>query len=97
METGSTAEIFGPPWLMITIAVISLGGVVVTALVGPLVVERFRSGRTTPESLEFSAVAQLASESVKLVTIVQSSLADLQTRIGRLEVRQMTDAHDQRG
>jgi hypothetical protein len=77
--------------------VISLGGVVVTVLVGPLVVERLTSGRTTPKSPEFSAIAQLASESVKLVTIVQSSLAELQTRIGRLEVMQMTDAHDHRG
>ncbi|MGH3865592.1 MAG: hypothetical protein ACRDQ4_05530 [Pseudonocardiaceae bacterium] len=82
---------------MITIAVISLGGVVVTALVGPLVVERFTSGRATPESPESAAIAQLASEAVKLVMIVQSSLADLQTRIRQLEVMQMTDAHDQRG
>jgi hypothetical protein len=61
METVRTVEVLGPPWVMITIAVISLGGVVVTALVGPLVVERFKSGRTTPVSPESSAIAQLAS------------------------------------
>jgi TolA-binding protein len=94
MEPVRTVEVLGPPWVMITIAVISLGGVVVTALVGPLVVERFKSGRTTPISPESSAIAQLANEAVKFVTVVQSSLTDLQTRIRQLEVMQMTDAHD---
>jgi len=94
METGRTVEVVGPPWLMIIIAGVSLLGVVVTAVIGPIVVERFKSGRTTPESPEFSAIAQRVSDAV---TLVQSAIADMQTRIGRLEVVQLMDAHDQRG
>lgn len=94
MEAGGTVEAVGPPWLVITIAVISLVGVVVTAVIGPMMVERFTSGRTTPESPESSAIAQRVSEAVM---VIQSVITDLQTRIGGLEVMQMTDAHDQRG
>jgi hypothetical protein len=94
METGGTVEAVGPPWLMITIAAISLVEVVITAAVGPMIVEWFTSGRTTPESPESSAIAQRVSEAV---TLIQSAIADLQVRIGRLEVMQMTDAHDHRG
>jgi hypothetical protein len=94
MEAGGTVEAAWPPWLIITIAVISLVGVVVMAVVGPMMVERFESGRTTPESPESSAIAQRVSDAV---TLIQSAITDLQTRIGGLEVTQMTDAHDQRG
>lgn len=94
METGGTAEVVGPPWLMITIAGISLLGVVVTAVVGPMFVERFKSGRTTPESPESLAIAQGVGDAA---TLLQTVIADLQTRIGRLELMQMTDAHDPRG
>ena len=60
METGRTVEVVGPPWLMmIIIAGVSLLGVVVTAVIGPIVVERFKSGRTTPESPEFSVITSL--------------------------------------
>jgi hypothetical protein len=79
MEAGGTVEAVGPPWLMITIAVVSLVGVVVTAVVGPMMVDRFTSGRTTPESPEFLAIAQQTSDAV---TLVQSAITDLQTRTG---------------
>lgn len=79
---------------MITIAGISLVGVVLTAIVGPLVVARLTARRATPESLESLAIIQRVSDAV---TLIQSAIADLQTRIGRLEVMQMTDAHDHRG
>jgi hypothetical protein len=87
-------ETEGPPWLMIIIAGISLVGVIVTAVVGPLVVARFTARRATSESLESLAVIQRVGDAM---TLIQSAIADLQTRIGRLEVMQMTDAHDQRG
>jgi hypothetical protein len=87
-------ETEGPPWLMITVAGISLVGVMVTAIVGPLVVARFTARRATPESLESLAIIQRVSDAM---TLIQSAVADLQTRIGRLEVMQMTDAHDHRG
>lgn len=67
METGRTVEVVGPPWMMIIIAGISLLGVVVTAVIGPIVVERFKSGRTTPESPEFSMITQWVSDAVMLV------------------------------
>jgi hypothetical protein len=51
-------EAVGPPWLVIIIAGISLVGVVVTAVVGPLVVARFTARRATPESLESLAIIQ---------------------------------------
>ncbi|MGH3852212.1 MAG: hypothetical protein ACRDR6_01675 [Pseudonocardiaceae bacterium] len=94
METGGTVEAVGPPWLLITIAGISFLGVVVTAVVGPLIVERFRSRQSAPESPESSAIAHGVGDAVALI---QSAIGDLQTRIGRLEMMQMTDAHEHRG
>lgn len=87
-------EVGGPPWLVLTISAISLVGVVLTALVGPMIVERRKLGQTTPEPSEPAAIAQRVSDAV---TLIQSAIADLQSRVGRLEMMQMTDAHDQRG
>ncbi|MGH3718747.1 MAG: hypothetical protein ACRDRI_07885 [Pseudonocardiaceae bacterium] len=84
----------GPPWLMITIAGISLLGVVITAVIGPMIIEWFKSGRTTPESPESSAIEHGVGGAVVLI---QAVIADLQARIGRLETMQMTDAHEHRG
>ncbi|MGH3777454.1 MAG: hypothetical protein ACRDRR_17305 [Pseudonocardiaceae bacterium] len=39
-------------------------------------------------------IAQQASDAV---TLIQSAIADLQTRVGRLEALQMTVVHDKRG
>lgn len=87
-------EIGGPPWLVLTASVMGLVGVIVTAVVGPMVVERRKLGRITPEPSEPAAIAQRVSDAV---TLIQSSIADLQNRVGRLEAMQMMDAHDQRG
>ncbi|MGH4008609.1 MAG: hypothetical protein ACRDTH_10725 [Pseudonocardiaceae bacterium] len=39
-------------------------------------------------------IAQPASDAV---TLIQSAIADLQTRVGQLEALQMTVVHDKRG
>ncbi|MGB6164428.1 MAG: hypothetical protein WCF33_16365 [Pseudonocardiaceae bacterium] len=87
-------EVEGPPWVVVTSLVIGAVGVVVTGVVGPLVVERFKSHRATPESPEPSAIIQRAGDAV---TLIQAALVDLQERIRRLEGMQMKDAHDRRG
>ncbi|MGH3788780.1 MAG: hypothetical protein ACRDRG_20025 [Pseudonocardiaceae bacterium] len=79
----------GPPWLAITIAGISLAGVVVTAVVGPIVVERRKSNRVFLDPPESAVIAQRASDAV---TLIQSEITDLQHRVGRLEALQMADA-----
>jgi hypothetical protein len=79
-------------WLTITIAgIFSLAGIVVTAVVGPMVVEHRRSGRSTGELPEPTVIAQRASDAVGLI---QSEITDLQNRVGRLEALQMAVAHD---
>lgn len=82
----------GPPWLAITIAAISLAGVVVTAVVGPMLVERRKSDRAGIEPPEPAMIAQRVSDAV---TLIQSEITDLQQRVGRLEALQMTGAHVQ--
>lgn len=84
----------GPPWLTITIAAISLIGIVVTAVIGPVIVERVKPGRSTLEPPAPGVIAQQASDAVALI---QSAIADLQSRVGRLEELQMMVAHDRRG
>lgn len=88
MEAGS----LGPPWLTITIAVLSLVGVVITAMVGPIVVDRRRSGLVGAESPEPAVIARRADEAVVLI---QSEITDLQNRVGRLEALQMAGSHGQ--
>ncbi|MGH3919677.1 MAG: hypothetical protein ACRDSG_11710 [Pseudonocardiaceae bacterium] len=87
-------EAGGPPWLTITIAAISLIGIVVTAVIGPMIVERVKPGQSTHEPMTPGVIAQQASDAV---TLIQSAIADLQTRVGRLEALQMTVVHDKRG
>lgn len=82
-----------PPWLAITIAGISLAGVVVTAVVGPMLVERRKSDRDTFEAPEPARIAQRASDAVVLI---QSEITDLQHRVGRLESLQMAGARVER-
>jgi hypothetical protein len=89
VELGSS----GPPWLTITIAGISFAGVLITALVGPIVVDRRRSVWTGSESSEPTVIAQRANEAVSLI---QHEITDLQNRVGRLEALQMAGAHGQR-
>ncbi|MGH3694829.1 MAG: hypothetical protein ACRDRX_12725 [Pseudonocardiaceae bacterium] len=89
MELGSS----GPPWLTITIAVLSFVGVLITALVGPIVVDRRRSGWAGFESSEPTVIAQRADEAVALI---QQEITDLQNRVGRLETLQLAGAHGQR-
>jgi hypothetical protein len=84
----------GPAWLTSTIAAISLIGIVVTAVVGPVIVERIKSGRPNFVPPTPMVIAQQASDAV---TLIQSAIADLQARVGRLEVLQMRESHDQRG
>ncbi|HET9256050.1 MAG TPA: hypothetical protein VFO16_12725 [Pseudonocardiaceae bacterium] len=88
MEQGSS----GPLWLTITIAVLSFVGVLITALVGPFVVDRRRTGPGIPEAPEPTVIAQRADDAV---TLIQSEITDLQNRVGRLEALQMTGAHGQ--
>ena len=87
------AGISGPPWLTITVAGISFAGVVITALVGPIFVERRRSASAGPKSPEPAMIARRADEAV---TLIQSEIIDLQNRVGRLEALQMVGIHDQR-
>jgi hypothetical protein len=89
VDPGSSA----PPWLTITVAGISLVGIVITAMVGPIIVERRKPGRTILESPEPAAIAQRAGDAVALI---QSEITDLQNRVGRLEALQMAGAHGQR-
>jgi hypothetical protein len=91
VEAGSS----GPPWLTITIAGISFVGVVITAVIGPIIVDRRRSTWAGPESPEPAMIARRADEAVALI---QSEIIDLQSRVGRLEAlqMQMAGAHDQR-
>jgi hypothetical protein len=89
VEQGSS----GPLWLTVTIAVLSFVGVLITALVGPLVVDRRRARRNTPEAPEPTVIAQRADDAV---TLIQSEMTDLQNRVGRLEALQMVGAHGPR-
>lgn len=88
MDPGSA----GPPWLTITIAGLSLLGVVITAVVGPVVVDRRRSDPALPKSPDAAVIAQRADDAVM---IIQHEIGDLQNRVGRLEALQMagTDGH----
>jgi hypothetical protein len=88
VEAGSS----GPPWLTITIAGLSFVGVVITALIGPIIVDRRRSGWAGLESAEPAMIAQRADEAVALI---QHEITDLQNRVGRLETLQMAGAHGQ--
>jgi hypothetical protein len=88
VEPGSS----GPPWLTITIAGLSLLGVVITAVIGPMMVDRRRTSRGAPEVPDAAAIAQRADDAVM---IIQHEISDLQYRVGRLEALQMagTDGH----
>jgi hypothetical protein len=88
VEAGSS----GPPWLTITIAGLSFVGVVITALIGPIIVDRRRPGWAGSESSEPAMIAQRADEAVALI---QHEITDLQNRVGRLEVLQIAGAHGQ--
>jgi hypothetical protein len=88
VEPGSS----GPPWLTITIAGLSFIGVVITALVGPIIVDRRRSGSAGSELSDPAVIAQRADEAVALI---QHEITDLQNRVGRLESLQMAGAHGQ--
>ncbi|MGH3944388.1 MAG: hypothetical protein ACRDSI_04995 [Pseudonocardiaceae bacterium] len=66
----------------------------VTAVIGPMIVERVKPGQSTHEPMTPGVIAQQASDAV---TLIQSAIADLQTRVGRLEALQMTVVHDKRG
>jgi hypothetical protein len=81
----------GPPWLTITIAGLSLLGVVITAVVGPVVVDRRSSRPALPKWPDAAMIAQRADDAV---LIIQHEISDLQNRVGRLEALQMvgTDA-----
>lgn len=76
----------GPPWLMITVSGLSLVGVVITAVVGPVVVDRRRSRRAVSDASDAAAIAKRADDAVM---IIQHEISDLQHRIGRLEALQM--------
>jgi hypothetical protein len=87
---------------MIIIAVLSLVGVVITAVVGPVIVER-RKPRWMPfEPSEPAVIIQHASDAVELIqfeisalqALLQSEITDLQSRVGRLESLRMAGAHD---
>jgi hypothetical protein len=82
----------GPPWLTITIAGLSLLGVVITAVVGPVVVDRRRLSPALPKSPDAAVIAQRADDAVM---IIQHEIGDLQNRVGRLEALQMAgiDGH----
>lgn len=88
MDPGSS----GPPWLTITIAALSLLGVVITAVVGPVVVDRRKLRPAMPNAPSAAAIAQRADDAVM---IIQHEISDLQHRVGRLEALQMagTDGH----
>ena len=87
MDPGSA----GPPWLTITIAGLSLLGVVITAVVGPVVVDRRKSRPALLKTLDAAVIAQRSDVAVM---IIQHEISDLQNRVGRLEALQMagTDA-----
>lgn len=89
MEQGSS----GPLWLTITIAVLSFVGVLITAMVGPIVVDRRRLRHDPQDSPEPAVIAQRADEAV---TLIQSEINDLQHRVGRLEALQMAGSDGQR-
>lgn len=85
---------------MITIAGISLVGVVITAVVGPMLVERRKATRFTPAQLDPAAIGRQAGDAVALIQseigLIQSEITDLQNRVGRLETLQMAGANGQR-
>lgn len=83
----------GPLWLTIAITAVSFVGVLITAVVGPIVVDRRRVRLGTAESPEPTVIARRANEAV---TLIQSEITDLQFRVGRLEALQMAGAHGQR-
>jgi hypothetical protein len=83
----------GPPWLMITVSGLSLMGVVITAVVGPIVVDRRRSRRAVSESSGAAVIAKRADDAVM---IIQHEISDLQHRVGRLEALQMAGIDAQR-
>ena len=83
----------GPPWLLITISGLSLVGVVITAVVGPIMVDRRRSHRGASESSEVAVIAQRADDAVM---IIEHEISDLQHRVGRLEALRMVGIDAQR-
>jgi hypothetical protein len=83
----------GPPWLLITISGLSLVGVVITAVVGPIVVDRRRSHHAASGSSEVAVITQRADDAVM---IIQHEIRDLQHRVGRLEALQMVGFDAQR-
>ncbi|HKS52803.1 MAG TPA: hypothetical protein VJS67_13125 [Pseudonocardiaceae bacterium] len=82
----------GPPWLTITIAGLSLLGVVITAVVGPIMVDRRTTRRRFPEAPDAAVIAQRADDAVM---IIQHEISDLQHRVGRLEALQMAGTDGQ--
>ena len=71
MDPGSA----GPPWLTITIAGLSLLGVVITAVVGPVVVDRRKSRPAVLNTPDAAVIAQRADDAVM---IIQHEISDLQ-------------------
>jgi hypothetical protein len=82
----------GPPWLTITIAGLSLLGVVITAVVGPIMVDRRKTRGGFPEAPDAAVIAQRADDAVM---IIQHEISDLQHRVGRLEALQMAGTDGQ--
>ena len=78
---------------MITVSGLSLVGVVITAVVGPVVVDRRRSRRAVSDASDAAAIAKRADDAVM---IIQHEISDLQHRIGRLEALQMAGIDAQR-
>lgn len=76
----------GPSWLVVTLAGISLLGIVVTAVVGPAVVEWVKRGRPTGAP---PAPAVFAQQSADAIDLIRDALRDLQERVGQLERLQM--------
>jgi hypothetical protein len=68
-------------------------GVVITAVIGPIIVDRCRAGSAKLELPQPSLIAQRADEAV---TLIQSEITDLQNRVGRLESLQMAGGHGKR-
>jgi hypothetical protein len=77
---------------MIIISVLSLVGVVITAVIGPIVVDRRRA---VPAGTDLPEPAVIVQQADGAVALIQSEITDLQNRVGRLEALQMAGSHGQ--